>query len=59
MHNYNKIVNQSVEEMAWMLSQFCHIAETCAECPLTGDCPESESLKDWEAWLKKKAGDCR
>ena len=53
MHNYNKIVNQSVEDLAWMLSQFCHIAEQCSECPLVGDCPESEALKDWVAWLRK------
>ena len=54
MHNYNRIINQSLEEMAWMLSQFCHIAEQCHECPFVADCPESESLRDWEAWLRKK-----
>ena len=54
MHNYNRIVNQSLEEMAWMLSQFCHIAEQCHECPFVADCPESESLRDWEEWLRKK-----
>lgn len=54
MNNYDRIVNQSLEEMAWMLSQFCHVADHCVGCPFVADCPESESLKDWESWLKRK-----
>lgn len=55
MTNFEKIKQMNIQETAAMLRDFCKCSETCAGCPFSDDCPESELTSTWERWLKNKA----